>query len=462
VNTDDTIAAIASAPGGAYRGIIRISGPEAVACLRICFRCSCENDLADVARPTVVSGRLALGDLLGDISGDLYLWPGTRSYTRQPLAELHTVGSPPVLDAVLRTVCAAGARLAGPGEFTLRAFLAGRLDLPQAEAVLAGLAAGSRTELDGALRQLAGGLAGPLHGVRNQLLDLLAQLEAGLDFVDEDIEFISAAELQRRLLDVEQSLARLVEQVSSRGRADEQFRVVLLGWPNVGKSSLMNSLAGEQAALVSPHAGTTRDYLTRTVDLGGLDCQLVDTAGWDATATAASGSVATSAQTLSTQQTDQAHVQLLCLDATRPLNAWERGMVAAEPPANRILVLTKIDLPLATDLRQKAISTSSHTGAGIEALQRAICQCITAGQSHADVVAGTALRCRESLRRSAAAVQHARQAAPGGAGEQFGAVGEELVAAELRLALDELAQVVGAVYTDDVLDRIFSRFCIGK
>jgi tRNA modification GTPase len=333
------------------------------------------------------------------------------------------------------------------------------LDLTQAEAVLAVIDAGSRTELDIALRQLAGGLAGPLHRVRSQLLDLLAQLEAGLDFVDEDIEFIAAAELQRQLLDVEDSLARLVAQVSSRGRADEQFRVVLMGWPNVGKSSLMNSLAGEQAALVSPHAGTTRDYLTRTVDLGGLDCQLVDTAGWDATA---DGPVATAAQTLSAHQTGQAHVQLFCLDATRPLNAWERDVLAAVPPANRILVLTKTDLPAATDLRQGAIPTSSHTGAGIEALQRAICQCITAGQSNAEVVAGTAIRCRESLRRAAAAVQQARQAAPGGAGEEFGAVGEELVAAELRLALDELAQVVGAVYTDDVLDRIFSRFCIGK
>jgi tRNA modification GTPase len=362
------------------------------------------------------------------------------------------MGSPPVLHAALRTVCAAGARLAGPGEFTLRAFLAGRLDLTQAEAVLAVIDAGSRTELDVALRQLAGGLAGPLQQLRDRLLDLLAQVEAGLDFVDEDIEFIAAPDLQRQLNSAAVQLARLTEQISSRGHADEQFRVVLTGWPNVGKSSLMNSLVGQQAALVSPQAGTTRDYLTRTVSICGLDCRLVDTAGWD---TGAGGSIAESAQSLASQQTGQAHVQLFCLDATRHLNAWERQSLAGPPPADRILVLTKTDGLRSTDLHLDAVPTSSRTGAGIADLRRAIYERITAELGGADVVAGTAIRCRESLRRSAAALELAQQAA-------VNAAGEELVAAELRLALDELAQVVGAVYTEDVLDRIFSRFCIGK
>nr|MCU0874245.1 50S ribosome-binding GTPase [Pirellulaceae bacterium] len=326
------------------------------------------------------------------------------------------------------------------------------LDLTQAEAVLAVIDAGSRTELDVALRQLAGGLAGPLHQLRDQLLDLSAQVEAGLDFVDEDIEFIAAADLHRQLECVAVELARLADQMSSRGHADEQFRVVLMGWPNVGKSSLMNALVGQQAALVSPHAGTTRDYLTRTVNLDGLDCRLVDTAGWDP---GAGGSIAESAQTLAAQQTGQAHVQLLCLDATRHLNAWERQTLVAPPPANRILVLTKTDGLRSTDLHLDAVPTSSLTGAGVAELRQAIYDRITEGLGGTDVVAGTALRCRESLRRAAAAVQQAQRAASD-------AAGEELVAAELRLALDELAQVVGAVYTEDILDRVFSRFCIGK
>ena len=247
-------------------------------------------------------------------------------------------------------------------------------------------------------------------------------------------------------------LARLAAQVSTRGHADEQFRVVLMGWPNVGKSSLMNALVGQQAALVSPHAGTTRDYLTATVKICGLDCRLVDTAGWDP---GADGSIAESAQALAAQQTGQAHVRLFCLDATRHLNTWERQALAAPPPANCILVLTKTDGLRSTDLHLEAIPTSSHTGAGIADLRRAIYERVTEGLGSTEAVAGTAIRCRESLRRAAAAVQQAQQAASGAAGEEF-------VAAELRLALDELAQVVGAVYTEDILDRIFSRFCIGK
>ncbi len=460
MNTDDTIAAVASPPGGAYRGIVRISGPEVVACLKTCFHS--EADPAVVTVPTVLSGQLDVGDPLGTVPCDLYLWPGPRSYTRQPLAELHTVGAPPLLHAALRSVCAAGARLAAPGEFTLRAFLAGRLDLTQAEAVLAVIDAGSRTELDVALRQLAGGLAGPLQQLRDRLLDLLAQVEAGLDFVDEDIEFIAAADLHRQLESVAAGLAGLAEQMSSRGHAGEQFRVVLTGWPNVGKSSLMNALVGRHAALVSPRAGTTRDYLTRTVNLCGLDCRLVDTAGWDTRGwdtrgggTRGGGTIAESAQSLAAQQTGQAHVQLLCLDATRHLNAWEREVLAGPPQPNRILVLTKTDGLRSTDLHLDAVPTSSHTGAGIAELRQAVYERITEGLGNIDVVAGTAIRCHESLRRAAAAVELAQQAA-------VNAAGEELVASELRLALDELAQVVGAVFTEDILDRIFSRFCIGK
>jgi tRNA modification GTPase len=291
-----------------------------------------------------------------------------------------------------------------------------------------------------------------MHQLRDRLLDLLAHVEAGLDFVGEDIEFIAAADLRRQLDEASFELARLAAQVSSRGHADEQFRVVLMGWPNVGKSSLMNALVGESAAIVSPQAGTTRDYLTRSTKIDSLDCRLIDTAGWQAEAT---GAVAQSAQARSAEQTGQAHVQLFCLDATRHLNAWERNTLEAPPAVNRILVLTKIDGLRSTDLHLEAIETSSLTGAGIAELRRAIYERLTEGLSTTAAVAATAVRCGESLRRAAVAVQHAQQAA-------VAAAGEEIVAAELRLALEDLAQVVGAVYTEDILDRIFSRFCIGK
>ncbi len=453
MNVEDTIAAIATAPGGAMRGIVRLSGPHVQSCLQSCFRSCQDVDWLRRKDNWVISGELELPTPLGKIPCDLHLWPGARSYTRQPVAELHTIGSPPLLDAVLKVVCAAGARLAEPGEFTLRAFLAGRLDLTQAEAVLGLIDARNRQQFNVALSQLAGGVHETLHDLRSQLLDLLAHLEAGLDFVEEDIEFISAAQLDSQLGEAIALVTRLADQMRSRGTSSDAFRVVLTGWPNVGKSSLMNALVGQSAAIVSDVAGTTRDYVTRRAAVLGLNCLFVDTPGTE-TETDRIG-VSQIAQTLAGQQAEQADVQLLCLDATRRLNEWEREILGAEQPSNRIFVLTKVDDVHATDLHHDSLPTSSRSGVGIPELRRAIATCILDDLASESVVAGTAIRCRESLRLTAESLQHARKAVRDG-------IGEEIVAAETRLALDELAKVVGAVYTDDILERIFSRFCIGK
>jgi tRNA modification GTPase len=452
VNVEDTIAAIASAPGGAFRGIVRISGPDVQSCLRTCFRGTADDE-GRRAQRRVIPGELELPPPIGKIPCDLYLWPGVRSYTRQPVAELHTIGSPPLLDAVLRAVCAGGARLAEPGEFTFRAFLAGRLDLTQAEAVLGLIDARNRQQFDAALSQLAGGVHETLQSVRNGLLDLLAHLEAGLDFVEEDIEFISSAELDARLNDAISSVADLADQMRGRGTSGDEFRVVLIGWPNVGKSSLLNALVGQSAAIVSGVAGTTRDYVTRRATILGLNCLLIDTPGTEMETDP--GGISQIAQRLAAQQAEQADVQVLCLDASRRMNAWEREVLGDRQPAHRLVVLTKTDEPQATDWHRNALATSSRSGAGIDELRRAIANCILNDQAGERVVAGTAIRCRESLRLSAEALRHAQRAVRD-------EMGEEIVAAETRLALDELAKVVGAVYTDDILDRIFSRFCIGK
>ncbi len=218
-------------------------------------------------------------ELRSPLPATLYVWPNARSYTRQPQAEVHTLGSPPLLQCVLRAVCQAGARPAEPGEFTLRAFLSGRLDLTQAEAVLGVIDARGDDQLRAALEQLAGGLAGPLGQLRDRLLDLLAHLEAGLDFVEEDIEFITARELDGQLLAAAGAVDRLAQQMASRDLAGELPVVALTGWPNTGKSSLFNALLGDCQALVSEVAGATRDYLTGELEWRGLRFQLVDTAG---------------------------------------------------------------------------------------------------------------------------------------------------------------------------------------
>ncbi|HJT34167.1 MAG TPA: tRNA modification GTPase [Pirellulales bacterium] len=468
---NETIAAIASPPGGAARGIVRISGPGALTAVVRLFSPDGPTDLGEIRRPTALDGRLRLVRVEAPVPCRLYLWPSSRSYTRQPTAELHTLGSPPLLAQVLDELCAAGARPARPGEFTLRAFLAGRLDLTQAEAVLGVIDARGPEQLSTALAQLAGGLATPLARLRDELLDLLAHLEAGLDFAEEEIEFISADQLVRQLQAALTVVAQLAEQMESRAETSEVVRVVLVGAPNVGKTSLYNALAG-QAALVSPRAGTTRDYLRARLDLGGVACELVDTAGIGSPSPAAMPAVEVGARDLidllaqraAADEREQADIEILCLDATRPLNAWERSAAGESSSRQRIVVLNKIDQRLAHprndrgfDLAQtEAIETSSVTGAGLDRLrQRLRALACAVGRDGGQAVASTAARCRESLRQAAAALNRAGELAAARRGE-------ELVAAEVRLALDGLGQIIGAIYTEDVLDRIFSRFCIGK
>ncbi|NQT11292.1 MAG: 50S ribosome-binding GTPase [Planctomycetes bacterium] len=452
---DDTIAAVASPPGGAARGILRLSGPNVARCVGLVFESRDPCDLSTIRRATVIPGSLRLGAHVAPLPCDLYFWPNGRSYTGQPTAEIHTIGSPPLLEAALRAFCRSGSRLAQPGEFTLRAFLAGRLDLTRAEAVLGASDAADAAQFDVALAQLAGGLSRPLSRLRDDLLDLLAHLEAGFDFADEDLPFITRDQLTRQLAAAAEALERLARQMTSRREAIDQVRAVLIGWSNTGKSSLFNALSAGRGALVSDHPGTTRDYLTRELDLDGVRCLLIDTAGIQTSAAGPDVDLRRAAQTASQRQSRAAHLRLLCLDSSRPLNGWEREQLAADV-AHRLLVLTKTDLPRQTDFAGHAIAISSLTGEGIGALRNQLRDvALTASASDGDVVAGTAVRCGESLRLAAESLQRARRIVRRN-------TGEELVAAEVRVALEELGKVVGAVYTDDMLDRIFSRFCIGK
>lgn len=453
-HTDDTIAAIASAPGGAACGIVRISGPGVAQILETCFRAETPEKLATISRATAISGTIDVGGSPSrPLPAAVYYWPNERSYTRQCAAEIHTIGSPPLLSAVLSAVCAAGARPAEPGEFTLRAFLAGRLDLMQAEAVLGVIDARGQRQLQHALDQLAGGLSRPLARLRESLLELLADLEAGLDFVEEDIEFVGRGHVGEQLDAAAALLARTGAQLTARRRSDELPRVVLIGWPNVGKSSLFNALAQPDAALVSDTPGTTRDYLTARLQLGGVECQLVDTAGHDAAGTG--GEIRDLAQQLAVEQAQSCDLRLLCLDATRPPNAWERDQLAATDESRQLVVLTKCDQPQDTDLPAGAIATSALAGSGLDDLRLQLARVVAGIESSESAGSLTAERCAESMRAAGDALIRASQL-------NAAAAGEELVAAELRAALAELGNVVGAVYTDDILDRIFSRFCIGK
>jgi tRNA modification GTPase len=451
-STDDTIAAIASAPGGAARGILRISGPATEQCLKSALQFDQLDWSPSRIQPRAYPARLPL--LGSHVECSVYYWPTVRSYTGQPSAELHLLGTPPLLQAALNYVCAHDARLAEPGEFTLRAFLAGRIDLAQAEAVLGVIDANTDRQFRESLEQLAGGMSTPLTSLRSQLLDLLADLEAGLDFVEEDIEFISREQLLERLENGRDELDHVLQKLRDRRHDAPEYRIVLVGAPNVGKSSLWNMLLNNNEAIVSDTAGTTRDYLTAKLAFGGWICQVVDTAGLsEMLCDSVPDRIA---QQATTHQAEECDARVLCLDSTRRLNDEERVALQRWSDERTLVVLTKSDLSRECDYEGSMVATSAHMHMGKDELLRAI-ELVLERQvsSSASMLSATTARCETNL-------VTARDAIDGAIRLTSTESGEELVAAELRRGLDEIGCVIGTVYTDDLLDRIFSRFCIGK
>ncbi len=451
---DDTIAALASAAGSGGRGIIRCSGPHVVSLLERRFRPQDEHAWQTAATARRHSGVWQLQMTGRSLPLDIYLWPNSRSYTGQPQAELHTIGSPPLLETILSDLFEAGARPAQAGEFTLRAFLAGRVDLMQAEAVLGVIDAADHLELQTALTQLAGGVSHRLTELRVELLDLLADLEAGLDFTEEGLEFVSREVLVARIVEARGELQRLLDCAQNRSRHAIRSRVVIAGPPNAGKSTLFNALLGRSAALVSPIAGTTRDYLTAEVEWHGIPLELVDTAGWEETA----DKILKVALELRSTQLDQADLILQCR-AADDIDDITAGRPRSINNDSRLIhVITKSDQ--ATDLdrhsTQDGLFVSAWNGSGLDLLKQRVANALRSELAgEADILGSTAARCRDSLEGAIAALSRAAELALQGGCDEF-------LATDVREALEEIGRITGAVYTDDLLDRIFSKFCIGK
>ena len=446
LDPSDTIAATASPGGPGLRGIVRVTGPEAWAVALDGF----EGEAGETNLPSRAerrAGRLRVDGLGRPLPVAISLWPGPRTYTGQPLAEIHSTGSPPILGLVLSHCLARGARLAEPGEFTLRAFLSGRIDLTQSEAVLGVIDAGTPAQLEAALRQLAGGLASPIASLRDRLADVLAHLEANLDFAEEpDVDPLGSEALASTLDEAAAEVDRLADRLRGRDRPGGRPRVVLVGPPNAGKSRLFNALIGDARAIVSPVAGTTRDYLEAPCDCDGLLVDLVDTAGFEEPR----GTIGRLAQAAGGGQSSLADLLLDCRSADTPAV----GGFAPPPDRPRLPVWTKADVSPPPPLDGR-IATSGSTGEGLSALRLAIAGALRSRASEGDLPAGTAARCGEGLARAGRSLEAAAETLRLGGGD-------ELVAVDLRQGLDDLGRVVGAVVTDDLLDRIFRRFCIGK
>ena len=473
---DDTITAQASARGAAYRGIVRVSGPDAVAALRCWFRIPVDapddqETSSDTFRPFEAGNRpcIAFGELTvwGDelpVPCKLYFWPECRGFTGQQSVELHTIGSQPLLDAILRTLCESGCRLAGPGELTLRAFLSGRIDLTQAEAVLGVIDADDRKQLDVALRQLAGGVGRPLAALRERLLEMTCHLEAEFDFADEEIEFLDRNSLRQELETSLQMIEQTQQQMQQRCSTSERPRIVLMGRPNAGKSSLFNALvqfttsrAGNTAisAIVSPQPGTTRDWLEAELQIGDLSLTLLDTAGIEAVETIGDDQPRQLAQALTHDAIEQAALVLLCHETGKPFVESEQSFLCEN--ADRTLIIhTKSDLASSgIQVSDFGLQTSATTGEGLPQLLNAIQIRLQRGNTHGEVIPATALRCRESLSHAAESLRNALQLIESSSDDL-------LIATEMRIALEYIGQMTGAVHNDEILDRIFSRFCIGK
>jgi tRNA modification GTPase len=436
----DTIVARATPAGIGARSILRLAGPKAHEAARG------KVDNSDHLPPLPWKQRwlrrvkVKVDPGLRPIDAILYAWPAGRSSTGQPMAELHLDAVGPIVEMVEHELVRQGVRRARPGEFTLRSFLAGRMDLTQAEGVLGLIESEDLESLSRAIDLRSGGQSRPIRELRGQLIDLLADIEAGLDFVEEDISFVTEEEIHSRLTQAREALADQLAQVSRRSWEERWARVVLVGPANSGKSSLFNAILGRDQAIVSDEVGTTRDYVSADVRLGDRRFELIDTAGWSPGDDLLFSKMAG-------QQREEASASADLLLACRPWNEPDREF---ETPEKVLRVTTKADLAPSA-LAREGLWVSCRDAESIACLKRAIDDRLSA------------IAMTESVPNR---VRQALASADDGLAESLALVqvgaGQELVSASLRGALDALGEVIGAVFTDDLLDRVFSRFCIGK
>lgn len=457
----DTIAAVATAPGEAAVGIVRVSGPLAVPLAERCFHG------AGGGAVERQSHRAYYGEVVHPQSGEaideciLLVMRGPRSYTGEDVVEFQCHGGPVVLSRVLRAVLDGGARLAEPGEFTLRAFLNGRLDLAQAEAVIDLIRSRGEAGRRAALDQLRGRYSLQVRSVRERLVSALAHVEALIDFPEDEVDDLAPGDLAAVLKEAEAALARMVDSYREGRIVRDGVRVAIVGRPNVGKSSLLNALVGAERALVTEVPGTTRDVIEDAVNVGGIPLVLMDTAGIRATEDRVERLGVERSRALLTE----ADVVLFVVDDGAGLAGGDWAIAEMVPAERVVVVVNKVDTgrrlvdrgALAERFAGRPlVEVSALRGEGLAALGEAVRGAVLGGRlPDRESVLVTRARHRDALAR---ALDHLRAAGRGAAG----GLPAELVAVDLRAAVARLGEVTGDTVDDDLLEAIFRDFCVGK
>ena len=458
MSATDTICAIGTPPGEGGIGIIRISGDTAVEIASKVFLGIQGSRVSDFSSHTLHVGHLRdpdTGERLDEVLVAVMKAP--RTYTREDVVEFHCHGSPLVLRLGLEALVRSGARLATPGEFTKRAFLNGRLDLAQAEAVMDLIQARSETGVRVALEQLRGRLSEELGQIREGLLRLLVEVEAGIDFTEEGITFISPDALGNGVQKVSERISHLINTAAEGRIVREGITAVLAGRPNVGKSSLLNALVRADRAIVADLPGTTRDVLEEFVNIRGLPVRLLDTAGLRQSLDV----VEREGVRRSHEALERADLILAILDRSVPLAVEDRQLLAQAQTKAYVVVLNKSDLPAMWEPGEigpcsAVVMTSAMSGGGLEDLRDAIrAAVLKQGLEATEGVMITHLRHQTALLGAMESLDHVRNSLA----QQMP---PECIALDLRAAINAIGEIIGETTIDEVLDRIFQEFCVGK
>lgn len=445
----DTIAAIATPAGQGGIGIVRLSGPDSWNVVKKLFTGELRDHYA-------VHG-LIRDPLTQETIDETLVTAMSRpkTYTREDSVEIGCHGSPLVLQRVLGLTLRHGARLANPGEFTLRAFLNGRLDLAQAEAVLDVIQAQTEASLRLAVQGLGGRLSGPIHAIREKVLEAQAYLTACIDFPDDEVEEQTLIDPGPVLADAEQELRKVLQYADAGIVYKHGIRTAIIGKPNVGKSSLLNRLLGEERAIVTPVAGTTRDTVEETATVAGIPFHLIDTAGIRESRDV----VEQIGIERSRKAVGQADLILLVIDASNPLDEADQVLLAQVRAKPSLVIANKSDLPQIAELSkltQPALKLSALTGDGIETLHEAMAAIALAGA----VIPNDAVLVTNPRQKAAleGALEHL-EAARGSIADQMPG---DFTTIDLTACLSALGEVTGEGVTEELLDKIFQQFCIGK